>query len=267
MKLPAEISARLGDFKRRGEKIACLTCYDASFAHALAAAGVDLLLVGDSLGMVMQGHDSTLPVSMTDMIYHASCVARGAPDSLRIVDLPYQSYESLEQALDNAKRLLSEGEGHIVKPEGGGRRIEIVRGLVDNGIPVCGHLGLLPQSVKELGGYKVQGRDDASAKQIADDALALEAAGVSLLVLEAVPVSLAKKISQSLVIPTIGIGAGPDTDGQVLVLQDLLGITPGHVPKFAKNFMVEAGTVDAAVRVYVDAVKEGTFPADEHVFK
>ncbi len=259
-------TAMLAGMKRAGEKFACLTAYDASFAAVLDAAGVELIMVGDSLGMVVQGHDSTLPVRMTDMIYHGQCVARGSRHALRVVDMPYQSYETPEAALDNALRLIQEGQAQVVKLEGGAVQAETVRKLTAHGIPVCGHIGLLPQSVQELGGYRVQGRDARDAQRILDDAKALQAAGAELLVVECVPASLGRAITQALDIPVIGIGAGPDCDAQVLVLYDMLGITPGKPAKFVKDFMADAGNVQAAVQSYVQAVKTGSYPAPEHCY-
>lgn len=250
--------------KQDGEKFACLTCYDASFAQLLEDAGVDVLLVGDSLGMVLQGHDTTLPVVVADMIYHAACVSRRATRALRVVDLPFMSYSSRDQALDNSARLMREGGAQMVKPEGGAVIVDTVGYLTKYGVPVCGHLGLLPQSVHKLGGYRVQGRDKATADAILQDAKALEQAGASMLVLECIPSELAQKITKTLVIPTIGIGAGPHCDGQVLVLYDMLGVTPGKRLKFSKDFLAGAGSVVDAVRAYVDAVKSGTFPSAEH---
>lgn len=247
----------------QGEKIAVLTCYDASFATLCESAGVDILLVGDSLGMVLQGASDTLSVSMTDMRYHTQCVAKGARAIPIVSDLPFGSDLTPESALDNAHQLMAAG-ADMVKLEGD--KNDIVRTLVAHDIPVCGHLGFTPQSVHALGGYKVQGRDAAGAQKILQDALNLQEAGASLLVLEMVPASLAQHITQSLDIPTIGIGAGADCDGQVLVLQDMLGIYPGKSPKFARNFMQGAGSVQAALTAYVQAVKNGSFPALEHSF-
>lgn len=257
-------ASTLTRMKRDGEKIACLTCYDASFAQLLEGAGVEVLLVGDSLGMVLQGHDTTLPVAVADMVYHATCVSRRATRALRVVDLPFMSYSSQEQALSNSARLMSEGGAHMVKPEGGAVIMDTVRYLTKHGVPVCGHLGLLPQSVHKLGGYRVQGRDKATADAILQDAKALEQAGVSMLVLECIPSELAREITKTLVIPTIGIGAGPHCDGQVLVLYDMLGVTPGKRLKFAKDFLTGAGSVAEAVKNYVTAVKSGAFPGAEH---
>ncbi|MHB1142809.1 MAG: 3-methyl-2-oxobutanoate hydroxymethyltransferase [Sulfuricaulis sp.] len=255
------------EMKRRGEKITCLTAYDYSFASLLENAGIDMIMVGDSLGMVMQGHDSTLPVSVADMVYHARCVARGAKRALIIVDLPFMSYQqSPAHAFASAGRLMQKGGAQVVKLEGGEPMAETVRFLVERGIPVCAHLGLTPQSVHQLGGYRVQGREATAAEKIRHDAKVLQEAGASLLVLEAVPSELAKTISSDLEIPTIGIGAGPDCDGQVLVLQDMLGIYPRPSPKFSKNFMQGADSVEAAVKSYIAAVKSGAFPGSEHSF-
>jgi 3-methyl-2-oxobutanoate hydroxymethyltransferase len=255
------------EMKRRGEKITCLTAYDYSFASLLDSAGIDMIMVGDSLGMVMQGHDSTLPVSVADMVYHARCVARGAKRALIIVDMPFMSYQqSPAHAFASAGRLMQKGGAQVVKLEGGEPMAGTVRFLVERGVPVCAHLGLTPQSVHQLGGYRVQGREATAADKIHHDAKVLQEAGASLLVLEAVPSELAKTISSDLEIPTIGIGAGPDCDGQVLVLQDMLGIYPRPSPKFSKNFMQGATSIEAAVKSYIAAVKSGAFPGPEHSF-
>lgn len=260
-------NTRLLDMKSKSEKIVSLTAYDYSFASVLDAAGVDVILVGDSLGNVIQGRDSTIPVTMDEMVYHSRCVANGCQRSLLVTDMPFMSYQaSVEQALVNAGRLMKEGGAEMVKLEGGAVVADTVKAMTDRGIPVCGHLGLQPQSVFKLGGYKVQGRDRESAERMQRDALALQDAGASLLVLEAVPSKLAALISRELTIPTIGIGAGADTDGQVLVLQDMLGIYPKPSPKFSKNFMQGAADITAAIRAYVDAVRNGQFPAAEHSF-
>ncbi len=263
----ASISSRsLLRMKQRGEKIVCVTAYDASFAVQLEEAGVEVLLVGDSLGMVIQGHESTLPVRLTDMIYHAACVARVGKSALRIVDMPFMSYASVGQALENAARLMSEGGAHMVKLEGGRVIAEVVQALTERGIPVCAHLGLTPQSVHQLGGYRMQGRDDETANRMQEDAVLLEQAGASVLVLECIPVDLGRRISAQLHIPTIGIGAGPDCDGQVLVLYDLLGITPGRKPRFSHDFLQHAADVPEALRAFVRDVKEERFPDAEHSF-
>jgi 3-methyl-2-oxobutanoate hydroxymethyltransferase len=269
--MPEETSApvtlaTLAALKRAGEKFACLTAYDASFAAVLDAAGVDLIMVGDSLGMVVQGHDSTLPVRMQDMLYHSQCVARGSRRALRVIDMPYRSYDSPAEALNNAARLMREGQAQVVKLEGGAVQAETVRRLSAQGIPVCGHIGLLPQSVRELGGYRVQGRDAEDAERILADAKSLQAAGAVLLVVECVPAGLGRDIAQAVDIPVIGIGAGPDCDAQVLVLYDMLGITRGKRARFVKDFLADAGSVQAAVEAYVRAVKTGLYPAPEHCY-
>jgi 3-methyl-2-oxobutanoate hydroxymethyltransferase len=251
--------------RERGEKIAVLTCYDASFARVLDAAGVDVLLVGDSLGMVVQGHASTLPVKLAEMAYHTRCVAAGTERALIVADLPFGSYQpSPERAFASSARLMAAG-AHMVKLEGGAVMVETVAFLTRRGIPVCAHVGLLPQSVNQLGGYKVQGREEAAAAQLTADARALEAAGAGLVVLEMVPAALAKAVTEALTVPTIGIGAGADCSGQVLVLYDMLGLYP-RAPKFSKNFLAGTDSIEAAARAYVAAVKDGSFPAAEHSF-
>ncbi|QKT02850.1 3-methyl-2-oxobutanoate hydroxymethyltransferase [Ectothiorhodospiraceae bacterium 2226] len=256
---------QLRRMKREGTRIACLTAYDAAFATVLDEAGVDVLLVGDSLGMVLQGHDSTLPVTVDDMVYHCANVKRGSRHGLIVADLPSLSYATPERALDSAARLLKEGGAQVVKLEGGAPVLDAVRLLAAHGVPVCAHLGLLPQSVHKVGGYRVQGRG-AAGEALLEQARALEAAGADLLVLECVPAALAAQVTQALEIPVIGIGAGAGCDGQVLVLYDMLGITPGKRPSFVHDFMSEAGDVPGAVRAYVQAVKEGRFPGPEHSF-
>lgn len=256
----------LQNMKAQGEKIAVLTCYDAGFATLLENAGVEVLLVGDSLGMVLQGANSTLSVTLRDMQYHTRCVAQGSKTAYIITDMPFGSYQqNPEQALRNAARLMAAG-AHMVKLEGGAVMAETVRFLVQRGIPVCGHLGLTPQSVHQLGGYRVQGRSDAEAARLLEDAQALADAGASLVVLEMVPAALAKQITEATNILTIGIGAGADCDGQVLVLQDMLGIYAGKSPRFSRNFMQGAESIQAAVESYLKAVKAGTFPTAEHSF-
>ena len=263
---PVTVST-LREMKRRGEKITCLTAYDYSFASLLDRAGVDMIMVGDSLGMVMQGHDTTLPVSVADMVYHSRCVARGVERALIVTDMPFMSYqESPQHAFASAGRLMQKGGAQVVKLEGGEPMAASVRFLVERGIPVCAHLGLTPQSVHQLGGYRVQGREATAAERIRHDAKVMQDAGASLLVLEAVPSVLAKTITLDLEIPTIGIGAGPDCDGQVLVLHDMLGLYPRPSPKFSKNFMQGAASPEAAVQAYITAVKSGTFPGPEHSF-
>lgn len=255
----------LAEMRARSEKIAMLTCYDASFAAMMDASGVDALLVGDSLGMVIQGHDTTLPVTMTDIAYHTACVARGNRAPLLIADMPFGFYAMPEPALDNSALLMRAG-AEMVKLEGGSWLIPTVHMLVERGIPVCAHLGLTPQSVHQLGGFKVQGKTDEAAEQLLADALALQDAGASLLVLEAIPSTLADRVTKSLAIPTIGIGAGPGCSGQVLVMHDMLGVFPGHRPKFVKNFMEDQSDIAGAISAYVRAVKDVSFPATEHCF-
>jgi len=239
-----------------------LTCYDASFAALCDAAGVEILLVGDSLGMVVQGHDSTLPVTMEQMEYHVGMVARGSETALIVADMPFASYQaSKDIAFANAARLMVAG-AQVVKLEGGTAMADTVRFLVERGIPVCGHVGLTPQSVHQLGGYRVQ-RD---AERLLEDARAIEQAGAAMLVLEAIPATLAKQVTAALAIPTIGIGAGKDCSGQVLVLHDMLDVYPGRKARFVKNFMAGASGVQDAIRRYVEAVKSSAFPAPEHTF-
>jgi len=252
--------------KQAGEKFATLTAYDASFAKVLDNAGVDVILVGDSLGMVIQGHETTVPVSMDDMVYHASCVASSTRRAMLMVDMPFMSYTNIDQALMNAARLMQEGGAHIIKLEGGSSQIPIVQSLSGQGIPVCAHIGLQPQSVHKMGGYRVQGRSNEQAAQMLMDAENLENAGADILLMECVPAPLAKKISANLSIPVIGIGAGNDTDGQVLVLQDVLGITPDAAPSFSKNFMAEADDIPSAISSFVNSVKDGSFPSSGHSF-
>jgi 3-methyl-2-oxobutanoate hydroxymethyltransferase len=255
---------RLRDMKTAGEKIASLTAYDATFARVLDEAGVDLILVGDSLGMVMQGHDSTLPVTVNDMIYHCANVRRGVDRAMVMADMPYMSYARPEQALTTAARLMSEGRAQMVKLEGGGWVADTVRLLTERGIPVCGHLGLQPQSIHRLGGYRVQGRDSETARQIREDARVLAEAGAVMLLLECVPRQLAAEVTRSLGIPVIGIGAGGDCDGQILVLHDMLGIGFSH--RFTRDFMVGSRSIPEAIERYVNAVKNGEFPAHDHGF-
>lgn len=248
------------------EKIAVLTCYDATFAAVLEHAGVDVLLVGDSLGNVLQGHTTTLAVTLSDMIYHTRCVARGASNAFIIADMPFGSYQkSPEQAFENAVTLMAAG-AQMVKIEGGQLMAETVSFLTQRGIPVCAHIGLTPQSVHQIGGYKLQGNTDRAAKQLLEDAKALEKSGAGMIVLELIPAKLAKKITQSLAIPTIGIGAGPDCAGQVLVLHDMLGLSQGKKPRFVQDFMVNSNSIQEAIAQYVSAVKTGQFPGKEHQF-
>ncbi|MDG6773406.1 3-methyl-2-oxobutanoate hydroxymethyltransferase [Thiomicrorhabdus sp. ZW0627] len=248
---------------QNGEKIVCLTAYDASFGHWLSEAGVDVILVGDSLGMVVQGHVTTLPVTLDEMVYHTQMVQRGNQQAWCIADLPFMSDSTLENALHAAARLMKEGGANMVKLEGGERVLPMVTALSSLGIPVCGHLGLLPQSV-EKHGYRVQGKDSDSAELLLEEAMALQEAGIDMLVLECVPSMLAQEITANLAIPVIGIGSGSETSGQVLVLHDMLGLTVGKSPKFSKNFLLEGGSVQQALSDYVQAVKAGTFPEACH---
>ena len=256
---------KLRQMKSAGQRIAALTAYDASFARTLDACGVDVVLVGDSLGMVIQGHDSTLPVTVADIVYHTACVRRGLASALLIADMPFQSYATPERAIDAATAMLAQGGAGMVKLEGAGALLDSIRFLSERDIPVCAHLGLTPQSVLRLGGYKVQGREQAAGRKLVADAKAVADAGADLLVLECVPSALAAEITAALSIPTIGIGAGPSCDGQILVLQDMLGINSGHRrPRFVKDFLADGGSIDGAIRAYVAAVKSGAFPAAEH---
>ena len=256
----------LADAKRDGRKLVMLTAYDASFARTFEGAGTDIILVGDSLGMVVQGHDSTLPVTVEDTAYHVACVARGLSKALLVADLPFQSDATPERALEASTTLLQAGAA-MVKLEGAGYKLDVIRFLVEREIPVCAHLGLTPQSVLRLGGYKVQGRDEAAAEKLRADARAVADAGAAMLVLECVPSALAQSITAGVGIPTIGIGAGPHCDGQVLVLHDLLGVNSGHRrPKFVKDFLAESGTVAGAVAAFAAAVREGRFPDAAHSY-
>lgn len=259
--------ASLTRMKRAGEPIAMLTAYDYSFARRADQAGVDAVLVGDSLGNVVQGHDSTLPVTLDEMLYHGRAVERGLERALLVLDLPFLTYqESPGQALRSAGQALKAGAAQVVKIEGGEVMAETVRFLTERGVPVCGHIGLTPQSVHQLGGYRVQGREPDAAVRLRADALALEQAGAGLLVLEAIPRALAADITAALTIPTIGIGAGPQCDGQVLVLYDMLGIAPGTPARFVRNFLTDGRDVTGALGAYVAAVKDRSFPAPEHCY-
>ncbi len=251
--------------RNSGEKISVLTCYDSSFAALMDRCGVDALLVGDSLGNVCQGHSSTLPVSLADIAYHTACVARGNQTALLIADMPFGTYATPESAFDNAVKLMQAG-AQMVKLEGGAWLVDTVRFLTERAIPVCTHLGLTPQSVHQLGGFKVQGKTAEGADRLKADALALQEAGASILVLEAIPTALGKEVTELLAIPTIGIGAGPDCSGQVLVMHDMLGVFPGRKARFVKNFMEGQTSIEGAVRAYVAAVKDQSFPAAEHCF-
>jgi 3-methyl-2-oxobutanoate hydroxymethyltransferase len=257
---------QLQERARAGEKLVMLTCYDASFALISEAAGVEMLLVGDSLGMVIQGHDSTLAVSLDEAEYHVRCVTRASRKALVIADLPFASFqESKEKAFRSAARMMAAGAG-MVKIEGGAVMGETTRYLVDRGIPVCAHIGLTPQSVHTLGGYKVQGKSDDGAGRLLADAKALEAAGAAIVLMEGMPAALAKRVTEALSVPTIGIGAGVDVSGQVLVNYDMLDIFPGRKARFVKNFMAGAPSVQAAIEAYVKAVKDKTFPGPEHSY-
>jgi 3-methyl-2-oxobutanoate hydroxymethyltransferase len=255
----------LNAMRAAGEKITMLTCYDASFASLMDRCGVEVLLIGDSLGMVCNGHTSTLPVTVAEVAYHTAAVARGSKSAMILADMPFGSYATPEAAFNNAVQLIQAG-AHMVKLEGGAWLADTVRFLVDRSVPVCAHLGLTPQSVHTLGGYKVQGKTTESADLLKADALKLQAAGASLLVLEAIPTQLGKEVTDMLAMPTIGIGAGPDCAGQVLVMHDLLGVFPGRKARFVKNFMEGQTSIDAAITAYVTAVKNGSFPALEHCF-
>lgn len=248
--------------KQAGEKIACLTAYDASFSQVLDKAGIDIILVGDSLGMVVQGKESTVPVTVDEMAYHSQCVTRAREKAFVIVDLPFMSYPTPEIAAENAGKLMQQGMAQMVKLEG--TKPEIIAFLVAQGIPVCAHLGLLPQSINQLGRYRVQGKAKKTGDKILADAIELEQAGASLLILECVPAELAKKISRQLQIPVIGIGAGVDCDGQVLVLYDMLDIGISHRPRFSKNYLQNAANISEAISQYILEVKQQHFPAAEH---
>jgi len=256
----------LARMRAEGEKIACLTAYDASFAALIDEAGVDVVLVGDSLGMVIQGHGTTVPVTLADVIYHCKAVSRGLYRPFLMADMPFMTYASREQALDNAVRLMQEGGAKMVKLEGGAGQVEIVEFLSSHDIPVCAHLGLKPQSVHKVGGFRVQGRDEAAAEQMVRDAKALEGAGADIVLLECIPASLGRHLTEELRVPVIGIGAGPDTNGQILVLYDVLDITVGRKPRFSRNFVPGTNSPLEAIKAYVDAVKTRAYPAPEHCF-
>lgn len=257
---------QLAQARAAGRRLTMLTCYDASFARVLDDAGIDLILIGDSLGMVVQGHESTLPVRVDDVVYHTAAVARGAKHALKIADFPFGSDATPAQAHAAAVRFIQAGAA-MVKLEGAGHKLETIRFLVEREIPVCAHLGLTPQSVLTMGGFKVQGREQSAAERLRGEALAVAEAGAALLVLEGVPAELATQITAASPIPTIGIGAGPGCDGQVLVLHDLLGIATGHrKPKFVKDFLAEGGSVAGAVRAYAEAVRSGAFPDQAHSY-
>ncbi len=263
---PPVTLATLARMKADGEKIACLTAYDASFAVLLDSADVDVVLVGDSLGMVIQGHDTTVPVTMDHMVYHTTVVARGLHRPFLIADLPFMSYPSCDQALSASVRLMQEGGAKMVKLESGGRQTEIVEFLAGHDIAVCAHVGLKPQSVHKTGGFRVQGRERETAARLLDEARRLEAAGADMVLLECIPAQLGKLVTAELHVPVIGIGAGPDTDGQILVTYDMLDITTGRKPRFVRNFMEGAHDNLDALRRYVRAVKQREYPAPEHCF-
>ncbi|MGL1956493.1 MAG: 3-methyl-2-oxobutanoate hydroxymethyltransferase [Colwellia sp.] len=259
-------TSTLLNMKQQGEKISTITAYDASFAKLFDQAGIHAILIGDSLGMVLQGQDDTLPVTIEDMAYHTQCVKRGVEETLIIADMPFMSYANKEQALTNAAKLMQAGAS-MIKMEGGAWLVDTIKALVERGIPVCAHLGLTPQSVNVFGGFKVQGRDEDKAQQMIKDAQIVEAAGAQLLVLECIPSGLGKAISQAISIPTIGIGAGKDTDGQILVMHDALGISCSYMPKFSRNFLKDTGDIKKAVELYISEVSKGNFPGDDHIFK
>lgn len=263
--MPDVTLTTLQSLKQSGEKIAMLTCYDASFAALMDACSVEVLLVGDSLGNVLQGHATTLPVTIADIAYHTACVARGNRSALLAADMPFGSYGTPESAYENAVKLIQAG-AQLVKLEGGAWLCDTVRFLTERCIPVFAHLGLTPQSVHQLGGFKVQGKTSEAADRLLSDALALQEAGASMLLLEAIPASLGKSVSDALRIPTIGIGAGPDCSGQVLVMHDMLGIFPGKKARFVRDFMTGQPDIASAVRAYAAAVKDGSFPAPAHCF-
>ena len=264
--MPKTTVTTLQHQKQTGEKIVALTSYDASFTRLAEQAEVDILLVGDSLGMILQGHTSTLPVTMDDMVYHMANVARASQQALLIGDLPFMSYGTPEQALHNAGRMMQAGGAQMVKLEGGAPLVPTVRYLTERGIPVCAHLGLLPQSINQLGSYQVQGREQAAAEQLIADAEQMQAAGAQLIVVECIPSTLAATVSKKVQIPVIGIGAGPNTDGQILVLYDMLGISLNKIPRFSHNFLADTGKIPEALQAYAQAVRTGTFPTDQHSY-
>ena len=266
MRRPPVNVSTLARMKAEREPIACLTAYDASFARLVDSAGVDLALVGDSLGMVIQGHDTTVPVTVEDIIYHSRQVARALTHAFLVADMPFMSYSEPEQALDNAVRLMQEGSAMMVKLEGGEGQCRIVEHLARHDIPVCAHIGLRPQSVHKIGGFKVHGREPSQAEQMAATATRLEEAGADLVLVECVPNELGQAIARQCRVPVIGIGAGPDVDGQILVLYDMLGVTQGPLPRFVRNFITGAADPLAACEAYVQAVKSREYPAPEHCF-
>ena len=262
---PPVTLSTLQKMKASGEKLAAITAYDASFALAVDLAGADVVLVGDSLGMVVQGHDTTVPVTM-DIVYHSAAVARGLHRPFLIADMPFMSFATVEQAARNAARLMQEGGAKMIKLEGGAPQLSVVEHLASADIPICAHIGLTPQSVHKIGGFKVQGRGEEAADRLLTDAMALQNAGADLLVLECVPNAVGKAITEALEIPTIGIGAGPDTSGQIIVLYDILDIAPGRKPRFAHNFLAGRDSIGDAIGAYVNGVKDKSYPAPEHCF-
>ena len=258
--------ATLRTMKQEGTPIACLTAYDASYAALVDAAGTDVVLVGDSLGMVIQGHDTTVPVTVDDVVYHTRAVARGLRHAFLIADMPFMSYTNHGQALDNSVRLMQEGGAMMIKLEGGGGQLDIVEHLSDHDIPVCAHLGLKPQSVHKLGGFRVQGREPDHAKKMLEAGRRLQDAGADIVLLECVPNEVGQAMTEALDVPVIGIGAGPEVDGQILVLYDVLGITLGKTPRFVQNFQQGNDSPLAAVQAYVKAVRDRSYPAPEHCF-
>lgn len=251
--------------KQEQQKISVLTAYDASFSKLFDEAGIDVMLIGDSLGMVLRGHDSTLAVTVDNIAYHTESVRNATQRALVVADMPFMSYASVQQTYDNAARLMAAG-ANMVKLEGGQWLLESIEGLVQRGIPVCGHLGLTPQSVNVIGGFKVQGRDEEKAQKMIAEAQQLEQAGIQMLVLECVPTNLADNITQALSIPVIGIGAGNKTDGQVLVMHDMLGVSANYMPKFSKNYLAETGDIRSAVKQFISEVQSGAFPDESHSF-
>jgi 3-methyl-2-oxobutanoate hydroxymethyltransferase len=262
---PVNVST-LRKMKDEGEKIACLTAYDASYGLLVDTAGTDVVLVGDSLGMVIQGHDTTVPVTVTDIIYHSKSVRRGLRRAFLMADMPFMSYTNPRQALDNAVLLMQEGGAMMIKLEGGAGQFEIVEHLARHDIPVCAHIGLKPQSVHKIGGFKVQGRDPGKAKEMIENSKRLQDAGADVVLLECVPNELGEAVTKALDVPVFGIGAGPDVDGQILVLYDMLDITRGKTPKFVKNFMQGNDAPIDAIAAFVKAVKDGSYPEPEHCF-
>lgn len=258
--------SKLSKMKASGDKIVSVTAYDASFAKLFAQCGIDFMLVGDSLGNVVQGQSSTLPVTVEQIAYHTEAVRRGAPEAFVMADMPFMSYATPEQACVEAAKLMRAG-ANMVKLEGGDWLLDTIRTLVQRSVPVCAHLGLLPQSVNVLGGYKIQGREQSAAENTVRQALALQQAGAQMLVLECVPSSLGQLISQKLDIPVIGIGAGAQTDGQILVMHDMFGLNSDYLPKFVKNFLADADDLQSAVELYIRQVKDGSFPGPEHTFE